>query len=76
MEGLVERNDLVLVLSWRYGLSDLARKLKGRFVGFRAAIAYEGPRCGRKAAGSVGKLDELFREKAGVGIVVEIGGVD
>lgn len=76
MEGLMERDDLVLVLVRRYGLSDFAGELEGCFIGFGAAVADEGSRCGGEAAGRVGELDELFGEEAGVGVVVEIGCMD
>jgi hypothetical protein len=76
MEGLMERDDFVLVLVGRFGLSDFASEFEGCFIGFGAAVADEGSRCGGEAAGRVGELDELFGEEAGVGIVVEIGGMD
>ena len=72
----MKRDDLVLVLVGGYGLSDFASELEGCFVGFGATVADEGSRCGGEAASRVGKLDKLFGEEAGVGIVVEIGGMD
>lgn len=68
----MERNKFMLVFVWRNRFAHFARELNGSLVCLGTTVAYECAGCASKSSCRMRELDELFREKTCVRVVIEV----